>query len=327
MHDTCDLPVQLAYPDAALTKRPPFRPRYDLGYGDPERTKKAYWRHADFDAAYQTHDGKHTYVSVLEVDVKAPTVTLPIMAKHTDKHLLYVLDGEATFRPLCSCRWKPLTLCSDQYSPFALAKHSIRLLDLPQGKHLLVGITVERGWLNRKGWISDMDAPPYPIDSLTRVLLTGMLCLATMPVLSMDHAIDGFAVQLVERHFGHAPKPEGDALTEAIKLGVRQQLAAGRYPSVEQLAEDIGYSRQTLHTHFKKQEGNTIMDFIIDAVMAKAIVLLRTDLVAPSAAAYRLGYRDQSAFNHQFKEYYGCSPLEAQLAEEAPTSRKPRCKQ
>ncbi|MFC7526871.1 helix-turn-helix domain-containing protein [Parapedobacter sp. GCM10030251] len=58
--------------------------------------------------------------------------------------------------------------------------------------------------------------------------------------------------------------------------------------------------------------------------MQEALRLLREAKLPPAAVAYRLGYSEQTSFNHQFKKYYGMSPSEArEAAEEAiPYRRK-----
>ena len=111
---------------------------------------------------------------------------------------------------------------------------------------------------------------------------------------------------------------------EAIEQGIRQEIEAQRYPSVEKLAADLGKSRQSLHRGFRQSTGQSIKTYITGAVMKAALRLLREQRLPPAAVAYQLGYMEQTSFNHQFKDCYGLSPTEARDAAEAPRMKNSR---
>ncbi|WP_257670780.1 helix-turn-helix transcriptional regulator, partial [Parapedobacter tibetensis] len=171
----------------------------------------------------------------------------------------------------------------------------------------------------------------HRMDDQMRITVVGLLNLPFMEGMKLDHAIDGYVVQLHELHRlryalptatherRNAPEQHPNTLIEAIEQGVRQQLKAQRYPSVDKLATDLGKSRQLLHRRFHKSKGQSIKAYITDAVMEAALRLLRDERLPPAAVAYRLGYTEQTSFNHQFKGYYGMSPSEARETKEAPT--------
>src|SRR5690606_6929309 len=123
---------------------------YPLGYGDRKRTKTHYWHHSEFDLIHQTHDGKHTYISTLEVAVKADEISLPIKSLHSDLHRVYLLAGKATIRPTKDTKSRPLTLQGNQYALLYTPAQQSGRLALGKGWHLLVGIAVERQWQKRQ---------------------------------------------------------------------------------------------------------------------------------------------------------------------------------
>lgn len=325
MHDSYALRIRLAYPEATLVERPSFRPAYPLAYGDQKRTKKHYWHHGAFNLIHETHDGKHTFISVLEVAVNADEVSLPVKSLHADLHRLYLLRGHVAFLSSGGVGL-PLVLKADQYALlYAPAQQSGRMV-LGKGRHLLVGIAMERQWQKRQpvpGFQRPRTckaSPPYVLDPLTRMTVTGLLSLPPKEGLSLDHAIDGFAVQLHDLHRVRNAVPAAtpaplvttaehhQTLVDAIKLGVRQEIEAERYPLVDRLAANLNHSRQLLHSRFRESTAQSIKSYIVEQVMQEALRLLREAKLPPAAVAYRLGYSEQTSFNHQFKKYYGMSP-------------------
>src|SRR5690606_29269474 len=111
---------------------------------------------------------------------------------------------------------------------------------------------------------------------------------------------------------------QAHTLVDAIKLGVRQAIEAERYPLVDRLAAHLNRSRQLLHSRFRESMEQSIKSYIVEQVMQEALRLLREAKLPPAAVAYRLGYSEQTSFNHQFKKYYGMSPSEAREAAEEP---------
>ena len=339
MHDSYALRIRLAYPEATLVERPPFRPCYPLAYGDEKRTKKHCWHHGAFDLIHEAHDSKHTFISVLEVTVNADEVSLPVKSLHADLHRLYLLSGHVAFQPSGGAS-PPLVLETDQYALlYAPAQQGGRMV-FGKGRHLLVGIAVERQWQKRQpvpGFQRPRTckaSPPYVLDLLTRMTIAGLLGLPAKEGLSLDHAIDGFAVQLHDLHRARNAVPaaaptqlvttaeQRHTLVDAIKLGVRQAIEAQRYPLVDQLAANLNRSRQLLHSRFRESTAQSIKSYIVEQVMQEALRLLREARLPPAAVAYRLGYSEQTSFNHQFKKYYGMSPGKAREAAEAPTIQR-----
>jgi len=339
MHDSYALHIRLAYPEATLVERPSFRPSYPLAYGDTKRTRKTYWHYGGFDLIHETHDGKHTFISVLEVAVNADEVRLPVKSLHGDLHRLYLLNGNVTLRPSGGAS-SPLALQANQYALLYAPPQQSGHIVFGKGRHLLAGIAMERSWQKRepiKGFQRPRTckaSPPHVLDPLTRMTVTGLLSLPAKEGLSLDHALDGFAVQLHDLHRARStvsaaasvrlvtPAGQQRTLVDAIKQGIQQEIEAQRYPSVDKLAADLNRSRQLLHRHFRESTAQSIKAYITEQVMQEASRLLREARLPPAAVAFRLGYSEQTSFNHQFKSYYGMTPGEAREAEEIPTIQR-----
>ncbi|MBK1442583.1 helix-turn-helix transcriptional regulator [Parapedobacter sp. ISTM3] len=349
MHDAYILHPQRAYPEATIVDRPPFRPSYTLAYARPATTW--YMKHPYFSLIHQAHDARHSYVSALEVDANRP-ISLPLASLHSDLHHLYALQGAFTLHPWRNAKGSHFAVYAGYYGQVYSPAGQQGALTVSKGRHLLVGLVIEWGWqaryrtslhgvqqalLNRlrtKGHQCHA-SHAYPMSHRMRITVAGLLGLPLLEGMAMDHAIDGYAVQLDELHrsrhlataihsrTGDAPSGSyTDPLTDAIKLGIQQEIDAQRYPSVAKLAADLHRSRQTLHHHFAKHAGQSIKTYITDAVMAVALQLLRETPLPIAAIAFRLGYREQASFNHQFKAYYGATPAEAREAPDAPKPRK-----
>lgn len=312
MQDPYLLDIRSRYPDAAVTKRTPFRRSRQLAYAQHPGADTC-WQHRDFSLAHQVHDGRHVYVSVLEADVQTDHIRLPIKGLYTDLHYLYVLDGTATIETPDHHR-PPILLRANTYLLGYLGRDQTGIIALPNGRNLLAAFTVERGWLRRRPAVTTRQLPPYRMDVLTAVLVSGLLELPALPGLGMDLAIDACAIRLIARHqlLMHPAQPSvtphTDPLTEAVKQGIAQDIEAERYPNVDLLAETIGCSRKTLLRHFRKAEGCSIQEYLIARLMARAMYLLQHEGLSPSATAFRLGYTEPASFNHQFKQYHGITP-------------------
>ncbi|WP_257670945.1 helix-turn-helix domain-containing protein, partial [Parapedobacter tibetensis] len=165
----------------------------------------------------------------------------------------------------------------------------------------------------------------YQMDDQVRITVVGLLNLPFMEGMKLDHTIDGYVVQLHELHGRVHRMPlahPSNSLIAAIKQGIRQQIESQQFPSMAKLATDLGKSRQALYRHFSKQERQSVKAYMTQTVMEEALWRLREQRLPSAAVAYGLGYAEQSSFNHQFKNYYGITPTEAQEAVEVPKPRK-----
>lgn len=78
--------------------------------------------------------------------------------------------------------------------------------------------------------------------------------------------------------------------------------------SLEQVAEEVGFSAAALCRYFKRITGKTIFECLSEIRIGFATRLLRSTSYTVTQIAYESGYSNLSHFNHQFKKITGCSP-------------------
>lgn len=97
---------------------------------------------------------------------------------------------------------------------------------------------------------------------------------------------------------------------ETIRGRVQKALMAELHTgkaSIEQIAAQLGMSRQTLYRRLKA-EGETFESLLDDLRRDVAIRYLEGGKVSISEAAYLVGFSEQSAFSRAFKRWTGRSP-------------------
>lgn len=78
---------------------------------------------------------------------------------------------------------------------------------------------------------------------------------------------------------------------------------------VEQLAREVGMSVSGFHHYFKTVTGMTPLQFQKQLRLQEARRLMIEERLPATYAAYRVGYRDASHFNREYKRLFGASPL------------------
>jgi len=78
--------------------------------------------------------------------------------------------------------------------------------------------------------------------------------------------------------------------------------------SVEELARKVGMSRSAFAGRFKSLVGDTPMQYLARWRMHRAAHLLRTQGLAVSQAASRVGYQSSATFSKAFSRYMGSAP-------------------
>lgn len=99
------------------------------------------------------------------------------------------------------------------------------------------------------------------------------------------------------------------ALIDQVRGAVRGQLAQGRAPTREEIAEELGMSGRTLHRRLQ-EEGSSFRD-ILDAIRLQlAQQLLRESGLTVEAVAQRLGFQESQSFIRWFRPLAGMTPGE-----------------
>lgn len=80
--------------------------------------------------------------------------------------------------------------------------------------------------------------------------------------------------------------------------------------SLEELAAQVGVSATHLGRLFKKKNGCTIMDYVIQKRLELAKELLKDPELSVSAIAFKTGYNNYSYFTKSFKKFTGMTPRE-----------------
>lgn len=94
----------------------------------------------------------------------------------------------------------------------------------------------------------------------------------------------------------------------------------GKNCSLDELAEKAGYSKYYLSKKFKKEMGCTIVDYINQTKVDRAMILLAGTDLEIQEISEQLGFGGQSYFAECFRKYAKCSPAEyrSQIQNPAP---------
>jgi AraC-like DNA-binding protein len=91
-----------------------------------------------------------------------------------------------------------------------------------------------------------------------------------------------------------------------VERHVEPLLAAGSV-RIEDVARELGFSRQTLYRRLKA-EGLTFEQLLDGLRQRLALRFIRDEGLPVKDAAYRLGFSDPAAFSRAFKRWTGSSP-------------------
>lgn len=115
--------------------------------------------------------------------------------------------------------------------------------------------------------------------------------------------LEEHAALLLNKRTGSVP------LLDQVRGAVRGQLAQGRAPTREEIAEELGLSGRTLHRRL--QEADTSFRDILDAIrLEMAQDYLRDTELTVEAIAQRLGFQESQSFIRWFRPLAGTTPGE-----------------
>src|SRR5207253_7133724 len=78
---------------------------------------------------------------------------------------------------------------------------------------------------------------------------------------------------------------------------------------IEQLARELGMSVSVFHHHFKAVTALSPLQFQKRLRLQEARRLMLGENLDATSAAYRVGYRDASHFNREYKSLFGVPPM------------------
>jgi len=113
----------------------------------------------------------------------------------------------------------------------------------------------------------------------------------------------GHVARGMERRKASAPERP---VALMVERHVEPLLAAGAV-RIEDVARDLGFSRQTLYRRLKG-EGLTFEQLLDWRPQRLALRFIRDEGLPVKDAAYRLGFSDPAAFSRAFKRWTGSSP-------------------
>lgn len=103
-------------------------------------------------------------------------------------------------------------------------------------------------------------------------------------------------------------KAHGDAMVlKAQELIERNPTASF---SVDQVCEKVGVGRRTFERHFKKNTGNSIVEYVQRVKVEFAKQLLEKGEKTVNEIIYETGYNDIDAFRKVFKKFTDLSPID-----------------
>lgn len=103
---------------------------------------------------------------------------------------------------------------------------------------------------------------------------------------------------------GHLGRESTRTLLSIINSSLSQHI------SVQELADKLNMNRTYMSDLFRRDVGKSIREYIADARMGKAVILLQEPDRSISSIAYKCGYEDPLYFSRAFRKRYGMSPSE-----------------
>ncbi|NLO40020.1 MAG: response regulator [Ruminiclostridium sp.] len=80
--------------------------------------------------------------------------------------------------------------------------------------------------------------------------------------------------------------------------------------TLSDLSEKLFFSDRYINQRFQKSLNTTVIEYLNRYRMQQALLLLQQDKLSISEIARECGIGDYKYFNHVFKKYMGCSPME-----------------
>ncbi|MCR9254149.1 MAG: response regulator [bacterium] len=90
---------------------------------------------------------------------------------------------------------------------------------------------------------------------------------------------------------------------------IEKNMSSSEY-GVEDLGEDVGFSRMQLYRKLKAMTGMSANEFIRSIRLKRAAQLISQDELTIAEVTYQVGFSDLQYFRKSFKKQFGCNPSE-----------------
>lgn len=114
-----------------------------------------------------------------------------------------------------------------------------------------------------------------------------------------------FLAQIARQHSAHQERSGGERLSEQILQYMGQHMDA---VSLKSIAAKFSYHPNYVSAVFRKEQGKTFSEALLELRMTRAKVLLKGGHMPVEEVAAVLGYANSSNFYKAFRAYYGCTP-------------------
>jgi AraC-like DNA-binding protein len=126
------------------------------------------------------------------------------------------------------------------------------------------------------------------------------------PLRSADPALAGVVRRRLAKMLAQLPRPDETAAAQV--RSVLLDSLAGRPPTADAVARQVGLSGRTFHRRLRAE--GTSFGHILDTVRTEiATALLREPGIGIAEIAFLLGYSEQAAFHRSFRRWTGQTPL------------------
>ncbi len=113
-----------------------------------------------------------------------------------------------------------------------------------------------------------------------------------------------------------------DQLLNQLRAEIDDNLQNEQF-GVEQLAQNVGMSRSSLHRKLHRTTGQSASQFIREHRLARALEILISEDLNVSEVAFRVGFSSSSYFSKSFTQYFGYPPVEAKNRNQESADQKP----
>ena len=150
------------------------------------------------------------------------------------------------------------------------------------------------------------------VESLNQVLTTGQLLSPSMQRVKLEELL----LYLSENYPGQLQTLHNKSREAGDELLIRQAVTANmdQPVTVEELAFLCHTSLSTFKRRFAKLYGTSPTKWLLEKRMQKAAQLLKQEKYKASEIYYELGYENLSSFIQSFKQVYGVTPKQYQVA-------------